>query len=319
MSDAPGPAGAPPGATPVLRTPPPSDISVVEAPGVPPEAAARGVLKALSVIAPVTLVTALAYYFGWTATHASADYLGLDESVLGFTTQDYILRSITAIFWPLCLLLAFAAVALRGHSVVSRWRLDDAGRHRIGVLATVLAAAGVITGIYGVLALTNGWLVEGFSIAPLCITAGVALIGYAIVLRNRLTGSGPSDPGSGSPTLPVVLVSMLVAVGLFWEVASWATAVGVGGTQQLIADLAYRPSVTLYSGKDLALTGPGVRVDRVGSKDAAYHFRYTGLRLLFRANDRYFLLTYPWTRSEGSLMVIDDSSDIRLQFTPGTG
>ncbi len=284
------------------------------------EDTARGVLRAMSVIAPVTLVTALAYYFGWTATHASAAYLGIDESVLGFTTQDYVLRSITAIFWPLCIGLVVGAVALRAHAIVSSWPAAGDSRPRattyLRVTVVVLGASGALLLGYGIAALQNRWLFRGFSLAPLSMTLAVALLAYAVGLRSSRRGHGA---GSRAPSLTVVLISLLVAVGLFWQVAEWATAVGVGQTQALVATLRSRPSVTLFSTRSLALSGPGVTQTRLADPDGAYQYRYTGLRLLFRTDERYFLLSEQWDRRNGRLFVIDDTHDVRFEFAPGSG
>jgi hypothetical protein len=45
----------------------------------------------VAVVAPVTLITALAYYFGYRRESAFAGYFGIDPSTLGFTTNDYVL------------------------------------------------------------------------------------------------------------------------------------------------------------------------------------------------------------------------------------
>ena len=94
--------------------------------------AVRRTLRVLgSVVAPATLITALLYYFGWTATHASAAYLGIDESLLSFSTQDYLLRSVNPVFWPLAVGLIVAALALHGHIRVMRYIRHPEPRVRI--------------------------------------------------------------------------------------------------------------------------------------------------------------------------------------------
>ncbi|HEY2209483.1 MAG TPA: hypothetical protein VGH26_09350, partial [Gaiellaceae bacterium] len=68
----------------------------------------------VAVVAPVTLITALAYYFGYRRESAFAGYFGIDPSALGFTTNDYVLRSVDALFVPITvvLLVVFAALFL---------------------------------------------------------------------------------------------------------------------------------------------------------------------------------------------------------------
>ena len=278
---------------------------------------ARGVIRALTVVGPVTLLTSLAYYFGWTATHASARYLGIDESILGFSTQDYLLRSITALFWPLCVGLGLAALALQAHGAVAASIARDRTRTTLVISLSLVGASMVL---YGVLALGQRWTVDGFSIAPLSLTLGIGLVSYAVAIRNR---PSPRSTGfqavSDTPPLTVVCISLLLAAGLFWQVAEWATAVGVGATQALIADLSRQPAVTVFAVKRLNLEGPGVTMTQVDQAPGAYGYRYTGLRLLFRANDRYFMLSDRWSPDAGVLFVVNDTPDVRLQFSSGTG
>ena len=89
-------------------SPPPAVPSPAREPAAGP-AASDGALpnprRALEliglVVAPTTLVTALAFYFGWVLTNSRASYFGIDASALGYSTQDYLLRSADALFVPL--------------------------------------------------------------------------------------------------------------------------------------------------------------------------------------------------------------------------
>ena len=94
MSGVPGTTaadGSPPGADaapPATRpTPPPP----------PPEAKKadlREVLRpVVAVVANITVLTALLVYFGWRRSETQAHQLGIDESILGMSTRDYLLRS----------------------------------------------------------------------------------------------------------------------------------------------------------------------------------------------------------------------------------
>ncbi|MFL6239316.1 MAG: hypothetical protein ACJ735_07515 [Actinomycetes bacterium] len=273
-----------------------------------------------SVVAPATLLTSLLYYFGWTEAHASANYLGIDESVLGFTTQDYLLRSVNAVFWPLAVGLIVAALALRGHVTVMRAVVHTRHQRHVQVVAGVVALLGLIAVVYGSLALHHHWIFRGdFSIAPLCLTAGAAAIAYAFSLfeRAHVVGNPHASTGAGSSSLAVFAVAMLIGVGLFWQVAEWANSVGVGKTRDLVAHLDSRPSVTLYSAKRLQLDGKSVTETSLPSSDSAYLYRYDGLRLLLRSGGKYLLLSDQWNRVDGRTFVIDDTAQVRLEFTPG--
>jgi hypothetical protein len=52
--------------------------------------------------------------------------------------------------------------------------------------------------------------------------------------------------------------------------------------------------------------------------DGAYRYRYQGLRLLGRYNDRYFLLPENWSPSHPVTIVLLDSATIRVELHRGT-
>ena len=76
--------------------------------------------------------------------------------------------------------------------------------------------------------------------------------------------------------------------------------------------------MTVFAVKGLDIEGPGVTTTRVDQTPGAYGYRYTGLRLLFRANDRNLMLSDRWSPDAGVLFVINDAPDVRLQFSLGT-
>src|SRR4051794_15967597 len=61
------------------------------------------------------IITALAFYFGWTHTQAYLRYFGLDTSLVQYTTTDYVLRSVGASYWPLMALGSSTVIALAIH------------------------------------------------------------------------------------------------------------------------------------------------------------------------------------------------------------
>lgn len=73
--------------------------------------------SALTIIGTITsqvvLITALFYYFGWVYTHSFFDYFGVEPSLVGYSTTDYVLRSINVAFRPF-IYLSFAALVLFG-------------------------------------------------------------------------------------------------------------------------------------------------------------------------------------------------------------
>jgi hypothetical protein len=83
---------------------PPSD-AVAQRAAVPPPSAAppsgewplRSVLSVLTTLGPpLTIATALMFYFGWARSDVQARYMGLDVSLFGLSAHDYVLHSIEA-------------------------------------------------------------------------------------------------------------------------------------------------------------------------------------------------------------------------------
>ena len=99
-----------------------------------------------AVVAPVTLITALAYYFGYRREEAFAGYFGIDPSTLGLTTNQYVLQSVDALFVPITvvLLVAFAAVFL--HALAGD-RLDRLERFDVPLIAAFVGLCALVLGI----------------------------------------------------------------------------------------------------------------------------------------------------------------------------
>ena len=64
---------------------------------------ARG---ALVLLPPVTLITALLFYFGWAKVTREAGALGASDTVFAYSTSDYLLRSVDSLYFPLMVLTA---------------------------------------------------------------------------------------------------------------------------------------------------------------------------------------------------------------------
>lgn len=272
-------------------------------------ARARGAIELVGlVIAPTTLVTALAFYFGWVQTNARSSYFGIDASALGYSTQDYVLRSLNALFVPLGVLLLLALAAVVVHAFASR-RLQDP---RLRPAARVAVAAGALLFVFGVVAILRPL---SFSPPYLLATAspaiGIALLAYGGHLL-ALTAPGGRARLPGPATALVVLVIVLSA---FATVARYADV--LGGERAADVDIDARPRVTVYAPKDLAITVPGVVDERLSADDGAYRHRYSGLRLLIRSDDKYFLLPEGWTRARGAAIVLADDPAYRFEFAAG--
>ena len=61
----------------------------------------RLISSATSVVAPLSLLTALMFYFGYAWARAQYDYFGIDVDTIGLSTQDYVMRSPAPLLTPL--------------------------------------------------------------------------------------------------------------------------------------------------------------------------------------------------------------------------
>ena len=108
----------------------------------------------------------------------------------------------------------------------------------------------------------------------------------------------------------------LVVAGLFYAVNSFAAAYGAGRGYDDAVGLPERPEVILDTKERLVDVPPGVTErDLPADKDAAFRYRYSGLRLLLESGERLFLVPGNWTVQSKTLVVPYDS-DIRIQLIP---
>ena len=270
-----------------------------------------------TVVAPASLVSGLLYYFGWVRTNAQARYFGIDPSVLDFSTKDYLLRSISPTFWPLVLLLVTVLLGAFGHWRACSW-LESPSRHAaLRRAAFVAGAAGLTLLGFGLLA-TNWRAATGHHLllTPVAFALGVPLTGYAVYLFARLRPGG-TTPGSTWPYLPAVAVTIatsLFVLSLFWAMGDYAHMKGRRLARQIESNLALLTNVVLYSDHSLGIEAPGVAESETPAGEGALRFRYSGLKLLVRSQDRYFLLP---ARYEGTAIVLTEEEGMRLEFVRG--
>ncbi|MGH3568251.1 MAG: hypothetical protein ACRDRH_19930 [Pseudonocardia sp.] len=168
------------------------------------------------------------------------------------------------------------------------------------------------------------------TVAPFAALSGAALIGLAIadVQGYRSFTAVPEAKGlslsAGVLLLayaaaPAVVaewgaVFVLVSIGLFWAVGSYAAGVGTGRAQQIEASLPTMPNITLYSEKSLGLEGPGITMFECTAENAAYQARYDGLRIIQQSGSQYLLLPVGWNRTDGPAILIPRSDTVRIEF-----
>ncbi|MBA9002727.1 hypothetical protein [Thermomonospora cellulosilytica] len=269
-----------------------------------------------SIVAPTTLVTGLLYYFGHNYAHFFFGHFGVDSSTLGLTTADYMRRIVDPLFIPITVIALAGLAALWIHAEV-RIRFAEGLTPRMirgllpfaAVTGLLLAAAGTVS-VFAVTPLSHR-----LAAAPLTLAAGVLLLTYAHHLRRRLRPT-PVPPAAAIAEWATVFV--LLGMTLFWAVTDYAAAVAVSRARWYAARLDTLPDAVLYSERGLNLTGPGVREIPCTRKDAAYRFRYEGLKLILRSGDQYLFLPKDWTRRNGTAFLLPRTPALRLEFTHPT-
>lgn len=272
------------------------------------------------IIPPTTLVTALAFWFGYTYTSARTFYLGIDASVLEFSTTDYLVRSAEPVIVPAAVLLAIFLAAIGAHAFMDlciRTRPDSRLLRAGGLTICVLGFVLLLLGLRTMFVVLPG---IHYLVPPILLGGGAACAGYGFYACRTIMRRLDSD--ATRRIIPLwekggyVVVSLLVVLSLFWATTLYAGALGRGRAQSTEKNLATSPSVIVYSKKPLSLPPP-VLETRLTTPDAEYGVRYSGLRFLAHSAHKYFLLPDGWTRAAGTVVVLEDTPDIRLEFKAG--
>ncbi|HJW00586.1 MAG TPA: hypothetical protein VJ617_15955 [Arthrobacter sp.] len=275
-----------------------------------------------AIIAPLTTVaTALAFWFGWTMTATRTAYFGIDQSVLEYSTVDYLLRSADALIVPAIFILLITVACVGIHAVTASIIRREIGVGYVQIGAVFVLLAGTVTTVLGVWSMFEDLpFATPFLFEPSALGGGIAASAYAFWVLRR-TALGEHTLRRRLPMwekLGYVCVVLLVVLALFWACSSYAGALGTGRSRAFAEDLGSRPAVTVYSVHSLAMGG-SVREERIVLVDSKYGFKYTGLRFLTLSSGKYFLLPADWSRNAGVAIVLDESAEYRVEFEPGKG
>jgi|tagenome__1003787_1003787.scaffolds.fasta_scaffold20666670_2 hypothetical protein len=281
-----------------------------------------------SVVAPLSVLTAVLFYFGYASSKAQYEYFGVDVDTIGLSTQDYVMRSPQVLLTPLFALVLLGVAFAATHDVVRR-RVEDAVRAagdddpdvaargtvrlttlyrrfrvlRMAGLALVGAAALLLLGY----AALQAWPLYPL-VTPLVMGIGAALAAYA---GRILATMRPRE----RPRTGVVLALVLVLTAdVFWATATLAEWSGRGLAHRIAAHLDDLPTVVVDTRERLEAVSPKVDERALpASAGQTFRYRYRGLHLLIQGKDRIFLVPGQWSPSNFTLMLPTDGS-VRLQF-----
>jgi hypothetical protein len=280
-----------------------------------------------SVAAPLSLVTAVLFYFGYAASRAEYRYFGVDVDTIGLSTQGYVMRSPQVLLTPVLLLLGFGLLGVGVRAAVRRrvaadragQRQDDSADARSDGYLRVARRLGRILVVGGYCALVaGGALIASYPalggwppyplMTPLLLALGSGSVlygnGLAMLFGRRRTLHGA----------PHLVMALILTASVFWATATLAEASGRGLAKETAADLGRLPGVILDTTERLYLTSDQVQESSLGDDPGqSFRYRYRGLRLLIQGDDRLFLVPDNWSPSDSTLVVrLDDS--VRVQF-----
>ena len=315
------------GATPVAAASPP-----------PPRGVSRqDIFSALGGLGAVlTLVTAVLFYFGWRRSDVQAGAMSIDVSLFGFSTQDYVLRSISSLYLPLLVILGLGLVWLWLHLQLGRVLQSDTvgvGRRRemaatwtgrVAMALAVIAAACVLFALAAGMRsppLGIGRLARGLAndqwVVPLVLVVATVTSAYLWWIHRQLR---PARVAATLPLwqtlLPAAMVAGIVLLGTFWMLEEYASAVGRGRAEEVARNVNRLPRTVVLSPTPLGIKAPGVREERIGAAGSPdVRYRTTGLRLLARSGGKVLLVHNGWSLRTGTVIVLPDADDLGWEFS----
>ncbi len=296
--------------------------------GNPADPAAAGLRRlrlAVTVLGPLTIVTALLYYYGYVTAYAEYAYFGVNIELLSYSSADYVLRSPASLFAPLLVLLVLAGLGYWAHVSLASWDLQATHPRRARIVFWVTIAGGTALLLRAAFGIVNGNLSarELIGTTPAALGLGTLLALYSFRFRPaRQPTAGPGQAPVAISTVAWVIGWCFVIASLFWLVNSFASAYGRGIGQDIQQGLIGQPEVILHTHSQLVVEAEGLNPpdilceSSIDSKD--YPYRYINLRLLATSADSYFLVPMTWTENRG-IVIIVKKSDVSLQLMDWPG
>jgi hypothetical protein len=256
-----------------------------------------------SIVAPITALTTLLFYFGYVSTRQEYLYFGLDVDTIGLTTQDFVMRSGQPLLAPLIVLPLVTAGLILGARRLTPWMV---GHQRVAdLIGSVLLALGVLL-LVGY-RLIGDWPYYPV-VAPLVLALGGLVAAYAAGLRR-------------APVPARVALWLVVAAGVFWATATVAQWSGAGLALDQAQHLGELPQVVVDTPERLYLHSPDIVETALPSSEGQkFSYRYKGWRLLIQKGDRMFLVPCQrihdgcaW-RPGSPTVVVQAGTGARLQF-----
>jgi hypothetical protein len=264
----------------------------------------RWVSFATKFVPPITLVSALLFYFGYVSARSQYEYFGIDVDTIGLSTQDYVMRSPQPLLVPLLVITLLTVAGLLLHNAIHPTETGVRRAARATVVLLLLGVAGLLA--YPLI----GHLPYYAMVVPGVIGLAAATLAYLTYLRRQVS---PHVTGQRSLIALLVVVTVTCA---FWATATTAQYSGRGLAKADAENLDKFPVVILDTKEKLALRSPGIEETALRPGEGqTFNYRYRGLRLLVVGENRMFLVPQQWNPSNTTVVVpLDSSSRVQFQF-----
>ena len=295
-------------------------------PGTGPSSPARGI--AGQIVANASLLIAVLVYMGWAYDDAFYGYFHLSPLDLNISVVEYMLRSLN-LFSPAIIIVAGVIIAVTSARI---WSPQAAGSAHLAARAATRNRA-----VPAVWQTASGWLASvdaaEWSRARKALTIGTgaavtltALAMYKIAdyvhistyLFLSLLGGGVlllTWPARANRRgrFAYAMAIVVAAVCALWAASLYAHNLGIRTAEKDVQNLYTRTAVAVYSTEPLALSGPGLTVQRLPAA-YHYHYRYEGLRLPLMRSGTYYLLPVNWNPQLDLTYILDQSDVIRIEL-----
>jgi len=278
---------------------------------------------AVTVLPPLSLITALLVYFGWERRIAYAAALGFDVGLLEEASiPGYLIRSVGTVFFPLLVTTVGLLLWLGVDRMLRRWARDRAHLLAISRASWILPVSGAILVLVILLVEAVFPVAQPYVslVLPFLLALAVLTAVYGASLRRLADRKASGEDDNRRRWAINALIGLLVSLLLFWGMDGFAQVVGRGLAKRINEQPhRYTQPVLLYSAQDLHLDpATATHQELPGEEHSAYRYRYEGLRLVLVNGDQYFLIGRTW-RSRGGTLIVLPRDGIRIEFPRGFG
>ncbi|MET7329671.1 hypothetical protein [Nonomuraea sp. NPDC005650] len=266
------------------------------------------------IVAPTTFIASLLMYIGNIRLNTMYTELGVNTSMLSFTFQEYVMRSVQVADEPLAVALIVLLLAPFVHGMLIRFITW----HRAALTRTVwvLVTLGAVSLVVALVAIADHWPRSSnpppFA-KPLFLSLGAILLVYSLYLYATLS-SGLVISSAGQIVQRTALVALLLLPTL-WYMDDRARTMGKADAKAIREQPEQKlVAVVVYAQQRLNLYAPGIKEASLRDPNAEFPYQYTGLRLLIESNQQYFVVPYCWgTAPDARAIALPTDGSIRLE------